>query len=237
MIIITGASGKLGTLIVKNLLKERKEKIICISRSFPENYPQNKRILKVKLDITNFSKLHKAINNIIKDNNITILINCAGICKSKQFLERDYFDIIKQVETNLTSYIAMTKLVLPNMNNGSHIINVSSLMVKIPSKYYTVYSATKFGIVGFSESLRMELENSGILVSTILPSLFMSKMTENAIVPKIIKPVSAEIISNKISRLIGKHEGLKTIGIQSALSCIVERILPQINRNISKNLL
>lgn len=233
--VITGATGALGSAIIEELLlKEKDCKIIAISRK-PLIFIKDLRVQNLLIDLSKINGIQKNVNNYIGDTPIDCLINCAGICKSKEFVERDIDSIIKQINTNLTSYIILCKILLNNFTSGAHIINVASLMGKIPSKYYTVYCATKFGLVGFGESLRMELRERDIKVSTVLPSLFESRMSETAKVPNIIKPIPAEIVARNIVDILFRHEGIKTVGLISAISCIVEKFMPFINRQISSS--
>lgn len=237
MIVITGATGGLGSEIVK-LLNEiyPEEKILCISRSGKNPNPKslNNTPLIVDLATHHVDSTKCLLDHHLKDSKVKFLINCSGVCKSKKFSERTPSSISRQINVNLTSYMVICNIVLPYMVEGSHIVNISSLMGRIPMKYYSVYSATKFSLVGFSESLRMELdEERGILVSCVLPSLFHSRMSAGAVVPDIIKPADAKTIAKETVSLLGRHSGLKTIGLQSALSCIVERLIPAINRTIS----
>lgn len=233
-IVITGASGSLGSAIIEELLKGGENyQIFAISRKPLTNF-NDLRINNLLVDLNRINGIEKNIRNYIGNTPIHCIINCAGVCKSKEFTERKISSIIEQINVNLTSTILVCRLLLDNLAEGSHIINVASLMGRIPSKYYTVYSATKFGLVGFGEALRMELTERNIKVSTVLPSLFESKMAKGAKTPNIIKPVPAEEIAREIVNIMFRHEGLKTIGLLSALSVIVERFMPLINRNISK---
>ena len=229
-IVITGASGSLGSAIIEKLLESSNDyKIIAISRKPLSNF-HDLRINNLILDLNKINNIEKNVRNYIGDLPIDCIINCAGVCKSKEFSERKIDSIIEQINVNLTSYIIICRLLLDNLRVGGHIINISSLMGRIPSKYYTVYSATKFALVGFSESLRLELLERKIKVSTVLPSLFESKMVAGAKVPNIVKPVPAEEIALEVVSIMFKHEGLKTIGLLSALSIIIEKFMPIINR-------
>lgn len=238
-IVVTGATGELGSEIVK-LLNEiyPEEKVLCISRSGKNPNPQSTNNIPLIIDLAthHVDSTKCLLEHHLKDSVVKFLINCSGVCKSLKFSERTPSSISQQINVNLTSYMVICNIVLPYMVKGSHIVNISSLMGRIPMKYYSVYSATKFSIVGFSESLRMELEDSGILVSCVLPSLFHSRMSTDAVVPDIVKPANVKTIAKETVSLLGVGGGLKTIGLQSALSCIVERLMPAINRTISTSL-
>jgi short-subunit dehydrogenase len=102
---------------------------------------------------------------------IDVLINNAGIGHDKLLLRTKPERIRAEVQVNLVAAIECSLAVLPVMirQKSGHIINVASLagLVGLPGS--TVYSATKFGLIGFSDALRRELQGSGIHVSAYCP--------------------------------------------------------------------
>ena len=75
------------------------------------------------------------------------------------------------IELNLLSTMALTQAVLPEMleRGSGHIVNMASVAGLAPTPFGSVYSATKHAVVGFTESLRWELEGSGVSTSVICP--------------------------------------------------------------------
>lgn len=99
-----------------------------------------------------------------------ILITSAGIQYPDYFekIPREKFD--EMLGTNLAGTWHVTASLVPHMKGkGGHIVTVSSLAGIIGVFGYTAYSATKFAIIGFSESLRSELKRYGIIVSVLCP--------------------------------------------------------------------
>jgi short-subunit dehydrogenase len=85
-----------------------------------------------------------------------------------EFKDEDYDTIL---DTNLRSIFLTCRAVLPSMiaRRGGHIINIASIAGKVGSATRAVYCASKFGVVGFTESVAEEARQHGIRVSLICP--------------------------------------------------------------------
>lgn len=99
-------------------------------------------------------------------------------------------------------------------------------------KYCPVYTATKYALIGFTESLRLEYPD--LKISCFLPTVFDSPMSKDKNIPSIVSPISPELLAKDVVDSIGVHSGLKTTGIQSSMALLLERISPSINRIISR---
>jgi 3-oxoacyl-[acyl-carrier protein] reductase len=102
---------------------------------------------------------------------IDILVNAAGTGVFGQLVEFSDADYDTILDTNLRSIFLTSRYVLPSMisRRTGHIINIASIAGKVGSATRAVYCASKFGVVGFSESLAEEVRQHGIRVSLICP--------------------------------------------------------------------
>lgn len=102
---------------------------------------------------------------------VSFLINNAGFGHFKPVDEMEPKQWDAQIQINLNALFYCSRVVVPSMKNTGfgHIVNISSVAGKTGSAWGTAYSASKFGVVGFSESLMMELREFGIKVSVIYP--------------------------------------------------------------------
>ena len=125
------------------------------------------------VDVNNRADIENMVQSVIESyERIDILFNNAG------FGRLDYFqnlnsgrDIQTQVNVNLTGLMEVTHAVLPHMiaARSGHIINMSSVAGWIAAPKYSVYSASKFGVRGFTDALRREVGVYDIKVSGIYP--------------------------------------------------------------------
>lgn len=110
---------------------------------------------------------------------IDILINNAGIMPMGHFELEDDAITRAQVEINLMGVINGMKLVLPAMKarRQGHIVNVASLAGRVPIPGASVYCATKFAVIGLTESVRQEVREHGIDVTLVLPSRVSTELS------------------------------------------------------------
>lgn len=104
---------------------------------------------------------------------IDILVNNAGIDHTMPFDDRSSSDIVDMIETNLTGPMLLAHAIVPAMiaRDGGHIVNIASLAGVMPSAYEEPYNASKYGLVGFTKSLRLSAQDQGwpISASAICP--------------------------------------------------------------------
>jgi NAD(P)-dependent dehydrogenase (short-subunit alcohol dehydrogenase family) len=127
------------------------------------------RITWLTLDVTSESAISEAVSAI--PGGPDIVINSAGFDLYGSVLETSIDEFSEQIDVNLTGAARLVRAVVPGMiaRGGGLIIQLSSLggLVALPNN--SAYSASKYGVEGFFESLRTELADSGILVSLIEP--------------------------------------------------------------------
>ena len=133
-------------------------------------------------DIKNKAEVKAGIAKIFTDfPQIDILVNNAGIAKFGTFMdmsEEDFFDIM---QTNVMGMYYVTKEVLPQMiaRNTGDIFNISSTAGLAGNATTSAYSASKFAVIGMSESLMKEVRKNNIRVSTLTPSTIASDMSKD----------------------------------------------------------
>lgn len=126
-------------------------------------------------DISKKDDIDTVSNRIMKDFGIVdILINNAAVVTGKKIVDCSYEEIKKTLDVNLLGVIWMTKKILPQMieRNKGLIVMISSVAGHIAAPKMGDYCATKFGIIGFNDTLRMEMtkfNSKGVKVSCVFP--------------------------------------------------------------------
>ena len=134
-----------------------------------------KDVLLIKLDLTKNNEIKSCVKKAIsKFKKIDILVNNAGVIEWKLFKDQTYKDIESQIRTNLEGLIKMTLESLPYIKDS--IINIASGAGKYPHSTLSVYSASKFGVRGFTQTLA--LENLKLRIYAINPDPTATKMTK-----------------------------------------------------------
>lgn len=132
-------------------------------------------------DVTNREEVKKGIASITsKFPKIDVLVNNAGIAKFGTFLEMDEMDWMNILNTNVLGMYYITKEILPMMvaQNEGDIFNVSSTAGLAGNPTTSAYSASKFAVIGMSESLMKEVRKNNIRVTTLTPSTIASDMSK-----------------------------------------------------------
>ncbi len=180
--IITGGAMGNGLGIAKVFLKEGAKIAILdydekINETVNNLRNQNYDVLGYKVDIRDVEKVNAVIKDIHeKWGNIDVLVNNAGVCRLKPFMDmedelRDFhFDI------NIKGTWNVTKATLPYMKKGS-IVNLSSVTGPLVADSGEVaYATTKAALIGFTKGLAAELVDKNIRVNAIMPGYIMTPM-------------------------------------------------------------
>lgn len=132
-------------------------------------------------DIANYDEVAAAIAQLNTEfGKFDILVNNAGIAAFGSLVDMDPKTWVDIVNTNLLGTYFVTKAVLPQlieMNEGD-IINVSSTAGVNGAATTSAYSASKFGVIGLSDSLMREVRKNNIRVCTLMPSTIASDMSK-----------------------------------------------------------
>lgn len=110
------------------------------------------------------------------------MVNNAGFGIFENFLETDLTKAKEMFEVNVLGMMVFTQKVALQMaiRKTGHIINVASMAGKIATAKSTIYSATKFAVLGFSNALRLELKPLGISVTTVNPGPIATDFFDHA---------------------------------------------------------
>ncbi len=125
------------------------------------------------VDVSNYGEVDKTVREIIKNSNIDILINNAGITGPTATLwEYDIEMWKKVVEINLMGTFNCCRSIVPNMikNNYGRIVNVASVAGKDGNANASAYSVGKAGAIGLTKSLGKELADKNIAVNAVTPA-------------------------------------------------------------------
>lgn len=112
---------------------------------------------------------------------LDILINNAGVMYLEPVAQADLARWRSMIELNLLGLIAATQAALPGMTarKDGHVVNIASTAAHVPNPMAAAYSATKFGVLGFSESLRKEVHKDNIRVTVISPGMAATELRDH----------------------------------------------------------
>ncbi len=177
-VLLTGASRGIGVYIARALAKEQAT-IIGIARSHDtlnqvctELRDLGCNFIPIAFDISKLEELPTLLEKVSQyTEKVDILINNAGIELYRAFQDYSTEEVQSVISTNLLAPIELSRLFLPNMlkQKSGHIVNIASLAAKKGHPYDSIYSASKAGLLMWSDAVRQELVSSGVQFSTICP--------------------------------------------------------------------
>jgi short-subunit dehydrogenase len=174
-IVITGASGGIGAEIAK-LCAMRGANLVLLARSMDKLQQLQKDLQQqfqvsvdvYQLDVSNTDMIEEVFTRIFeKIGQVDILVNNAGFGVFREAHEATFEEIKGMFNVNVVGLMACTSMVLPRMRERryGHIINIASQAGKIATPKSSVYSATKHAVLGYTNSLRMELNDYNVFVT------------------------------------------------------------------------
>ena len=112
--------------------------------------------------------------------NVRLLVNAAGFGKFGAYHRVSVEDDCRMIQLNCTALVRMTRMVLPYMSAGSHILQLDSLSAFQPVPYINTYAATKHFVLAYSRGLNQELKSSGIRCMAMNPGWVKTEFFNHA---------------------------------------------------------
>ena len=214
-VLVTGSSDGIGRSITVSLLNSG-AKVIGLARDHSKFNPETKNYIKYKTDFSNEEILLNTIAKIIKDHkDLDCLVSNAGFGRFGTLETFSTKEINDFIFTNLTSHMILTNKILPHLkkNRKGNIIFIGSESALKGGKNGSLYSAAKFGLRGFSQSIREESCSKNIHVSLINPGMVRTSFfnnldfmpgedKSNAIEPDDIGKIIIDILSTRNGSVI-----------------------------------
>ena len=214
-ILITGASGGLAQEMVKLLPNDQ---LILLGRNkekLAQLYGDHPHAELIEIDITDDSALESLVTDLyLRYSEIDVLINNAGYGIFEEFDQISDQDIHQMFEVNTFALMNLSRRLAERMkkSRNGHIINIVSMAGLIATGKSSLYSATKFATIGFSNALRLELMSYGVYVTTVNPGPirtgFFDQADPDGIYLKSVERflLEPDAVAQKIVKIIGKNK-------------------------------
>ncbi len=186
--VVTGGSRGIGKFIAKRLADEGASVVIAgrtladLKSAVEEISTAGGRVIAVQTDVSSEKSVHRLLSKTLTEfGTIDILINNAGQYMEKSLTEMSLEEWNGVIGTNLTGPFLLTRAVLPEMMEklDGTIVMISSTSGKRAKANSAAYSASKFGVEGFSEALLREVRDYNIRVIVVTPSAVDSSERES----------------------------------------------------------
>lgn len=176
--IVTGGSSGLG-LAISTTLANAGAKIYDLSRTLRDN-PEHKNIVRMQVDVTDTAAVAELVKKIAaQEGHIDILVNNAGAtfkCRAEDF-SADKWETVQKV--NVDSVFKLSQMLFPYLKESKYIgriINISSMAGHLGFSEVVPYCTSKSAVIGLTHGLAVEWIQDNILVNSVAPGWFPSKM-------------------------------------------------------------
>jgi short-subunit dehydrogenase len=248
-VLVTGASQGIGRALVVAAVK-RGCKVLAAARSQPlldelaaEVKASSGVIETVAADVTKpEDRAAMAAAAARCFGGLDVLINNAGIGATGHFMDSEP-EVLRQIfETNFFGLTETTRTVLPLLRQGvtPAIVNISSVVGKRALPARSLYSASKFAVMGFSEAIRAELAKDGIDVLVVSPGLTQTNFSKNMLEQKAkmqldhMRGMTSEEVAAATLRALERGSLDVTLTFRGKLLVLVNRFAPWIVDFFSK---
>lgn len=244
VVIITGASSGIGYESVKEFFRQGAF-VVMAARSTDrlnalknELDPENKHLLVVQTDVSQEEDCRNLVNQTIKKfGRIDVLVNNAGISMRALFQDAELDVIRRLMDVNFWGTVYCTKYALPYLleSKGS-LVGISSIAGYQGLPGRTGYSSSKFAMMGFLETIRVENLKKGLHVLILSPGFTNTRVREYALLAdgsnqgtsprEEGKMMSAEKVAQILCKSIEKRKRTKVLTIQGKLTVLLKKFIP-----------
>ena len=239
-VLLTGAAGGIGSEIA-TLLAARGARVALLDRNldaleaFVKQSTQQDRFIPVAVDLLNAGERQQAVQDAVNRlGGLDLLINNAGLLSFRPFVEEDPAVLERIMQLNKITPMLITRQLLPMLIEQGHgrIVNVGSTFGSIGFAWFTAYSASKFGLRGFSEALRRELEGSGVGLTYVAPRAVKTRLNSGAIY-RMAEAVKMNMdepqwVAQRIIEAIEHDASERYLGFPESLFTRINALLPRV---------
>jgi all-trans-retinol dehydrogenase (NAD+) len=238
VVLITGAASGIGKLLGEKCLNEGAKALVMwdinnvnLQKSAEEFRTMGFKVFPYLVDVANTQDIEENAYKVQQEvGTVDILFNNAGVVVGKDFKEHTSRDIDKTFQVNVLGVMHITRVFLKGMlaKGAGHIINIASASSMTPNPKMSVYASSKWAVMGWSESLRIELEREGtdLHVTTVAPSYINTGMFDGAKAPLITPILKPEYITSQIINAVKRNQILLLAPFSVHLLPILRGILP-----------
>jgi 3-oxoacyl-[acyl-carrier protein] reductase len=224
--LVTGGSGAIGAAICRRLARQGSHLIVHANRRLEQAEQVAAEICAgggsaeaVAFDVADTAAAQTAIERLIEDGPIQVLVNNAGVTDDAPLAGMRAEQWRHVIDVSLNGFYNVTRpLLLPMMRTRwGRIVSMSSVAGILGNRGQANYAAAKAGLHGASKSLALELASRGVTVNVVAPGIIESPMTEDVFKPEDIERLvpmqrvgSADEVAALVSYLVSDDAGYVT---------------------------
>jgi len=209
-VLITGGARGLGLLIAERCIRKGARRVIlwdidrqALAASAAELRVGEATVETAVVDISDVDRIEAAAQELLAvSGSVDILFNNAGVVVGKSFADHSREEIERSIRINVLGAVHTARMILPRMieRRRGHIVNIASAVGLTPNPNMSIYAASKWAVLGWSESLRLELAavSADLRVTTVCPSYIDTGMFDGARAPLLTPRLKPEVAADRI---------------------------------------
>ena len=221
-VLITGGASGIGKIMGRMALEKGARNLIiwdiniAAIEAVKQEFKELGNVYGYRVDVASNDTVVNTYKRVLEDcGEVDILINCAGIVTSnKTFDQMSADEITRTININTIAPMFVAHAMLPGMlrRNRGHICTITSAGGMLSNPKMSVYAASKWGATGWSDSVRIELQEmkSKVRITTVAPYYINTGMFDGVKSP-IIPILKPEYVSRKVLRAIEKNKNFAGI--------------------------
>lgn len=238
-VLVTGGAGGLGFLLGRKALEAGASRLIIwdidedqLLLSADKLSKEGHLVSTYVVDVSDPEMVLSAAMQVLSDHNrIDFLFNNAGVVVGKKFHEQCHTDISRTMGVNALGMMYVSNAFLNSMMDygTGHIINITSAAGLTPNPGMTVYAASKWAAVGWSESLRLEVSQThpDIKFLNVMPGYIDTGMFDGVTSPLFMPLLDPHSISDRIIKAVEKEKFQLKAPYLVKLTRLFQGVLPQ----------
>lgn len=239
-VLITGAGMGMGRIYAEKAVVDGAHRVILwdidaalLATANTELSGRGTEIRTQAVDVSSLDAVRAAAAEVLAEAPIDVLINNAGIVRGTYFWEHDQErDIAATMSINALAPMHITREFLPTMmqsDRQGRIVNIASAAGLVSNPRMSIYAASKWALIGWSDSLRLELAqvgNTTLRVTTICPTYIKTGMFEGAKGPMLTPLMTPERVTDRVWKALLRGEAQVLMPWTVHLSKVLKGILP-----------
>ncbi len=212
--LVTGGARGMGRLLARRALERGSRRVVlwdvdetALVEAAGELGGAGGHVETRAIDLTDAGQIEAGAREVLETcGAVDVLFNNAGVVVGMPFEAHSADDIERSIRVNVLAAMHTARAFLPAMieRRRGHVVNTASAAGLTPNPNMSVYAASKWAMLGWSESLRLELESAheGVRVTTVCPSYVDTGMFQGARAPLLTRVLEPEAVVDKIIRAV-----------------------------------
>lgn len=206
-VLVTGGGAGIGRGLAEELHRRGNRVVVAGRRVevLEDLCRENPGIAYIELDVADAASVARAVERVLAEHpSLDVLVNNAGIMPLGRLADEPDAVTRRVLDINVYGVILGSKLALRRMlaRGSGHVINVASLAGKTPMAGAATYCASKYAVLGFTDTLRMEYHGTGVEFSAVLPTFTNTELIAGTAKPRLLRNAEPHEVAAAVADLI-----------------------------------